>query len=73
MDQIDEILRLKACFKELEEIDENQIKTDIQKTKTLIAKKMLKIAQSLDKMKEIETELNVPKTSRHYRKARRVK
>ena len=56
MDQIDEILRLKACFKELEEIDKYQVKTDIQKTKTLVAKRMFKIAQDLPKMKEIEAD-----------------
>jgi len=45
MDQLDAILRLKNCYKELEEIDKDQSESEISFTKSTIAKKMLDIAK----------------------------
>lgn len=58
MDQIDAILRLKNCFKELEEIDIDQSYSCVSQTRGLIAQKMHEIAKILDLSK---SKPNVPK------------
>ena len=48
MDQVDAILRLKNCYKELEEIDTENSTGDITKIRRLIAEKMHEIAKVLN-------------------------
>jgi len=48
MDQIDAIIRLKDCFKQLEEIDKDGVYKSISYTKGKIAEKMSNIAEVLD-------------------------
>ena len=55
MDQIDAILKLKNCFKGLEEIDPEQVFSNINFAKTKIATTILELVQSLD-VSKLETE-----------------
>lgn len=63
MDQIDAILKLKNCYKELEEIDKDQVCGNINFAKSKIGEKIFKIAETLDVSSFIpkENKPNVPK------------
>ena len=48
MDQIDAILRLKNCYKELEEIDKDQVFRNLNAAKHKISEKISEMAEALD-------------------------
>ena len=58
MDQLDAIIKLKNCYKELENIDKDQTEKGVAYTKSLIAKGMLEIAQTLNVSNFIPKEKN---------------
>jgi len=48
MDNIDRIIKLKKCFKALEEINPEGVYPDLNKAKTKLTEKILEIVNSLD-------------------------